>query len=77
MNNPFQFAQMFRNPQQFLQNAMNNSQIMKNPIIGNAMQMYQKGDTNGLNTLAENICKENGTTMEEVKNQLMKQFNMQ
>lgn len=74
MNNPFQFVQMIRNPQAFMQNMMSNSQVMQNPIINNAMQMYQKGDTDGLNRLAENMCKENGTSMEQMKNQIMKQF---
>lgn len=76
MNNPMQFIQAMRNPQAFVQNMMNNSQIMQNPILNNAFQMYQKGDTEGLNRLVENMCNENGTTMENVKKQLMKQFGM-
>ena len=76
MNSPFNMMQMFQNPQQFIQNAMKNSQVMQNPIISNAMGLFQKGDYKGLNELAENMCKENGTTMENMKNQLMKQFNL-
>lgn len=76
MNNSLQFIQMMRNPQAFMKNITNNSEIMQNPIINNAIKMYQKGDTDGLNKLAENMCKENGTTMEQMKNQIMKQFGM-
>ena len=75
-NNPLQLMQMLKNPQAFMQNMMNNSQFMQNPIINNAMQMYQKGDMDGLNKLAENMCKENNTTMEQMKSQIMKQFGM-
>lgn len=76
MNNPLNLMRAFRNPQAFMQNMMNNSQAMQNPILNNAMQMYQKGDMDGLNKLAENMCKENGTSMEQMKNQIMKQFGM-
>lgn len=74
MNNFLPFMQAMRNPQAFMQNMMNNSQIMQNPIINNAMQMYQKGDMDGLNKLAENMCKEHNITIEQMKNQIMKQF---
>lgn len=76
MQNPFQNIQMIKNPQAFIQQLMNNSNVMQNPIINNALQMYQNGDTDGLNKLAENMCKENNTTMEQMKNELMKQFGM-
>ena len=76
MNNLLQLMQMMKNPQAFMQNIMTNSQVMQNPIINNAMQMYQRGDTDGLNKLAENVCKENGTTMDDMKSQLMKQLGM-
>ena len=58
MNNPLQLMQMARNPQQFIQQMMQNSQIANNAIARNAFEMYQKGDTQGLNELANNLCKE-------------------
>ena len=76
MNNPLNFVQIMRNPQAFLQQAMNNSQIMSNPIAKNALEMYQKGDKDGINQLAENLCKEKGTTMEEMTKKIMSQFGM-
>lgn len=76
MNNLLGLMQAAKNPQAFMQNVMNNNEIMKNPIINNAVQMYQKGDADGLNKLAENLCRENNTTMEQMKSQIMRQFGM-
>lgn len=76
MNNAMQFVQLMKNPQAFVQQVMSNSQVMQNPVINNAMQMYKKGDVDGLNKLAENMCKENNTSIEQMKSQLMKQFGM-
>lgn len=80
MNNPLgMMLQMMRgggNPQQILNQMMNNSQAMQNPMIRNAMQMYQKGDSKGLQKIAENLAKERGTTVDAVKNSIMQQFGM-
>jgi len=76
VNNPLSFVQIMRNPQAFLQQAMNNSQLMSNPIAKNALEMYQKGDIQGVNQLAENLCKEKGTTMEEMTSKIMSQIRM-
>lgn len=74
MNNPLQFIQAMTNPQTFMQQMMNNSQIMQNPLAKNVMEMYQNGDMDGLKSMAENLAKEKGTTVDEVKNGLIKQF---
>lgn len=75
-NNMGILMQAVRNPQNFLQNAMNNSQIMQNPISRNAIEMYKKGDKEGLNELANNLCKEKGTSLEEMTKQIKSQFGM-
>lgn len=75
-NNMGILMQAIKNPQAFLQQAMNNSQLMQNPISRNALEMYQKGDKQGLNELAQNLCKEKGTTMEEMTKQIRSQFGM-
>lgn len=72
--NPFQMIGAMKNPQAFMQQMMNNSQIMQNPMAKNAMEMYQKGDTKGLQAMAENLCKERGTTVDDLKSQIMAQF---
>ena len=74
--NPFQMIGAMKNPQAFLQKMMNDSQIMQNPMAKNAMEMYINGDTKGLQTMAENLCKERGTTVDDVKKQIMDQFGM-
>lgn len=74
--NPMQMLQGMRNPQQFLQQMMGNNSVMNNPMARNAMQMMQNGDSDGLKKLAENICKERGTTPDEIKNRIMNQFGM-
>ena len=76
MMNPLQFMKAMRNPQEFIQQMMSNSQIMQNPMAKNAIQMYQKGDTQGLQAMAENLAKERGTTVNDMKSQIMAQFGM-
>ena len=74
--NPFQMLGAIKNPHAFIQQMMNNSQIMQNPMVKNAMQMYQNGDTKGLKDMAENLAKERGTTVDDMKSQIMAQFGM-
>ena len=60
------------NPAQLLLNQMMNSpQVQNNPMAKNAMQMYQSGDK----TMAENLCKERGITVDEAKQKVMSMFN--
>lgn len=64
------------NPMQAILNQMVNSpQVQNNPMAKNAMQMYQNGDTNGLKSMAENLCKERGITVDEAKKNVMNMFN--
>ena len=76
MMNPLQLVKAMRNPQEFMQKMMENSQVAQNPIAKNAMEMYQKGDTKGLQAMAENLAKERGTTVDDIKSQIMAQFGM-
>ena len=74
--NPFQMLVAMKNPQAFIKQMMNNSQIMQNPMVRNAMEMYQKGDMQGLQSMAENLAKERGTTVDDIKSHIMAQFGM-
>lgn len=76
MNNPLALMRAFRNPQEFMQKAMNNPQIMQNPISKNAIELYQKGDKQGLNELADNLCKEKGINRQDFENQIKSHFGM-
>ena len=62
--------------QMIINKMMNSPQMQNNPMARNALEMYRSGDVKGLQNMAENICKENGTTTEDVKNRIMQQFGM-
>ena len=74
MLNPVLLTQMMRSPQAFMQQAMNNSQFMQNPISRNALETYRKGDKQGLNELADNLCKEKGINRQDFEKQIKSQF---
>jgi formate dehydrogenase maturation protein FdhE len=76
MNNPIQFVQAMRNPQVFMQQIMNNNQVNQNPMARNALEMFQKGDSKGLEELARNLCTEKGVKPEDVFKQIKSQFGM-
>lgn len=76
MFNPFQAIKAINNPQAFMGKMMGDSQIMQNPMARNAMEMYKNGDTKGLQSMAENLCKERGTTPQQVQEMIKKQFGM-
>lgn len=76
MNNMGMLMQAARNPQAFIQQAMHNNQIMSNPIAKNALEMYQKGDIEGINNLANNLCNERGIKPEEAVKQIQSMFGM-
>ena len=75
-NNMNTMMQAMRNPQAFLQQAMNNHSMMQNPMFRNAIEMYQRGDSKGLQNMAENLAKERGTSVNDIKNSIMQQFGM-
>lgn len=64
------------NPQAMLQKMMGNSQIAGNPMAMNAMEMFQSGNIDGLKSMAENLAKEKGVKIDDVKNGIMEQFGM-
>ena len=76
MNNMFQLLNALKNPQAFMNQMKNNSQMMQNPMIRNAMDMYQRGDTKGLQNMAENLCRERGISPQEFQESLKKQLGL-
>lgn len=74
MNNMGMLMQAMKNPQAFIQQAMGNSQIMQNPIGKNAIELYQRGDKQGLNELVDNLCKEKGINRSDFEKQIKSQF---
>ena len=74
--NLMQMTQAMKNPQQFLQNMMGNNQIMRNPMAKNTLEMAQKGDFQGIENIAKNLCKEKGINPDEMMNQIKKQMGL-
>lgn len=77
MNPMMAIMQMMKggmNPQQFIQGMINNNQAMQNPILKNALEMAQKGDKQGVEELARNLCREKGVNPEEVIGKIKSQF---
>lgn len=73
--NPINLFQMMRGgPQQFIQQIMGNNQMMSNPIMKNTMQMAQQGNTQGIEQMARNLCKEKGLNADDVFNQIKSRF---
>ncbi len=61
-------------PQQFIQQIMGNNQMMSNPIMKNTMQMAQQGNTQGIEQMARNLCKEKGLNADDVFSQIKSRF---
>ena len=55
---------------QILKMIQNNKAMLSNPIVQNTMRMYQNHDTEGLKKLAENLCKEKGVSVDDVRRKL-------
>lgn len=78
MMNPMQLMQMMRssgNPQQALITMMKR-QAGNNPVMNNAIQMMEKGDSAGVEQLARNLCKEKNLNPDDVLSQIKTQFGM-
>lgn len=76
MNNLLQMLGTMRNPQTFIQQISRNNQMMQNPMVKNALEMYQRGDNAGLQKMAENICKERGINRQDFEKQIKSRFGM-
>ncbi len=75
--NPMQLMQMMRsgNPQEVIL-GMLKRQAGNNPVLNNALNMAEKGDSKGIEQLARNLCKENGVNPDEAMRQIKSQFGM-
>lgn len=64
------------NPQQIFQQMMWNNPAMNNPIMKNAFDMAQKGDSKGVEELARNLCREKGINPDEAIMKVKQQLGM-
>lgn len=77
MMNPMNLIQMVKggNPAQMLM-GMLRQQSGNNPVMQNALDMAEKGDSKGIENLARNLCKEQGVNPDEMFNNIKNQFGM-
>ena len=77
MMNPVQFVKMMRggNPQKVVMDMMR-EQAGNNPVMRNAMQMAENGDSEGIEELARNLCKEQGIDADEMVKMIKSQFGL-
>ena len=59
MNNPMQMMQAL------MQNIISANQRTNNPMMQNAIGMLQKGDVNGLEQMAKNLCQTRNINYDE------------
>ena len=64
------------NPQQIFQQMIGNNPAMNNPIMKNAFDMAQKGDSKGVEELARNLCREKGINPDEAIMKVKQQLGM-
>lgn len=76
MINLFQLLNGVKNPQQFIKQLMGNNQVMNNPMAKNVIEMYQNGNTQGIEQMARNLCKEKKINADEFVKQIKNQFGM-
>ena len=73
--NPINVFQMMKaGPQQFVQQILGNNQLMRNPMMKNTMQMAQRGNMQGIEQMARNLCKEKVLNADDVFNQIKSRF---
>ena len=77
MMNPMNLIQMLKggNPAQMIM-GMLRQQSGNNPVMQNALDMAEKGDSKGIENLARNLCKEQGVNPDEMFNNIKNQFGM-
>lgn len=63
------------NAQQMVMNMIRNK-MGNNPVMKNALQMMEKGDSAGLENLARNLYKENNLDIDKAIEQVKSQFGM-
>lgn len=76
MMNIFQMLGSIKDPNKFVDQMMSNGAMNSNPIAKNAFDMYRKGDMQGINELANNLCETKGIKFEDAIKEIKSQFGM-
>ena len=64
------------NPNFIIQQMMKNPNLANNQLAQNALKMYQEGNSQGLNEMMNNLCKEKGVTKESMESRIKSMFGM-
>lgn len=63
------------NPNMILNMIMQkNPQFQNNPVVQNALNLAQNNNVNGLQSLAQNVCKEKGIDINQAKQRVTSMF---
>lgn len=66
---------MMLNPINVILNKMlSDPRINSNEVAQNAVNLLRKGDSRGLQQMAENLCQQKGVTADEVKQKILSSF---
>ena len=66
---------MMLNPLNVILNKMlSDPRVNSNEIAQNTVELLRKGDSRGLQEMAENLCKQKGVTTDEVKSKILNTF---
>lgn len=63
MNNPMELIKLITNPQQYVMDIAKNN---TNPLLPQLIEMAKKNDTQGLETFARNMFKEQGQDFDKI-----------
>lgn len=67
MNNPLEMIKMIKNPKKYVMDYMKQN---NNPILNNLIQEAEKGNTQAVESFANNMLKEQGVNLSDVMNSL-------
>lgn len=62
------------NPMIFIQQMMQNQNAMQNNDFKNAVGMMNNNDVQGLQKLAESLCKQKGVNLSDIQQQVCQRF---
>lgn len=57
-----------------LNKMLSDPRINSNEVAQNAVNLLRKGDSRGLQQMAENLCQQKGVTVDEVKQKILSSF---
>ena len=66
--------QMINNPQQFAQNALRSGRFNNNPMYKNAVEAIANNDTESMQKITDNLCKEHNVSVDDAQKQFKQYY---